>query len=760
MKKIDFKNCIAFTLAEMTLVLLITSIIAAASTPMITSAISGSNTEKGSNLGATFDTPWKAATGYNAGGIYNAPKFVYSILAIGHRPASNDVADYAYASLLVNQSSGGRLDRNPQIQIITPRSIRSSSSDTDYANISMDEFQNLAIVNGPSFTDAKPKDLSNIRTSNTFLGYGINQTSGLPTRSNLFVGNDIDVLSFSNTVAIGYGIYSNKNTLDNAVLIGNKINLKLNNTSSPVLARDNILIGSYAGYSSNGAYSVLIGSYAGYAAESSKNIMIGYRAGTNYAKDANNISGSMNNILIGNYSGYTPEYSFVPGAYSYSFNTYIGKYAGALIGTPPSGTSTSRVFNKNVMIGSYAGIYKFDNNKHVLALEDALYVGDYAGYTRAETGPTAVSTLKSRRTCIGSNACHNEKTKIFGTVVELTSASNSSILSNDSTFIGANAGMESGDAGLNTMIGSNAGRNTYSSLWTKYATYIGSGAGYNSYSMYSIYIGTNAGRYSASAATSASTNHYTYPERLANVAIGKNTCQNIKFGGKWCLGSGTLEQNLTYTLPTPRGSGTGTPVNPTVDVWSTDKFGQQMVIGFVDSGVSSQSIVFYASTLIRGGLNYNLDYSNPQSHFALMVPNGVTPSDRRLKKDIVPSKHSLDDIRKINIYEFNYKNDKDKTTYTGIIAQEYKKIFPHDVAVEPTSKKLAAGTRWLLYSLVNAVKDLDKEIIAVQNDIKAYINDFMGLKSKVANLEKQAEKIKAENKQLKNHLAKINKKLK
>ena len=43
MKKINFKNYIAFTLTEMTIVLLIMSVLAAASAPIITKSISDSN---------------------------------------------------------------------------------------------------------------------------------------------------------------------------------------------------------------------------------------------------------------------------------------------------------------------------------------------------------------------------------------------------------------------------------------------------------------------------------------------------------------------------------------------------------------------------------------------------------------------------------------------------------------------------------------------------------------------------------------------
>ena len=120
----------------------------------------------------------------------------------------------------------------------------------------------------------------------------------------------------------------------------------------------------------------------------------------------------------------------------------------------------------------------------------------------------------------------------------------------------------------------------------------------------------------------------------------------------------------------------------------------------------------------------------------------------------------MKDIRKINIYDYNFKKDINKTPRIGIIAQEYRKIFPHDVSREPSSNKLAASADWLIYTMVNAVKDVDKEVQTLKKDMDDYISGFMGLKSKVEKLEKQAEQIKLDNEQMKARLSKINEKLK
>ena len=104
MKKFNFKNYIAFTLAEMTLVLLITGVIAVATTPIITSALSDSSAKGGPSVTEVTEVPWRVASKYNGGGIFNIPSFTYSITSIGLKPGAQ-VSSYNYASLLIQSNS-------------------------------------------------------------------------------------------------------------------------------------------------------------------------------------------------------------------------------------------------------------------------------------------------------------------------------------------------------------------------------------------------------------------------------------------------------------------------------------------------------------------------------------------------------------------------------------------------------------------------------------------------------------------------------
>ena len=205
-----------------------------------------------------------------------------------------------------------------------------------------------------------------------------------------------------------------------------------------------------------------------------------------------------------------------------------------------------------------------------------------------------------------------------------------------------------------------------------------------------------------------------------------------------CIGSGTLNSNIVAT----NGS----------SIWSTTAAYPQMVIGYVDEGLNNQKITLYARKVYRIGKNtFDIAQGTETNNYKL--------SDIRFKKNLVLSTRSLKDIRKVNIYDYNFKDDIHKAPRIGVIAQEHRKIFPNAVSREPYTKKLAVSSEWLIYTMINAIKDVDKEVQSLQNDMKQYVAGYMGLKTKLTRLEQQAKQIEQENAQMKAHLARINAKL-
>ena len=89
-------------------------------------------------------------------------------------------------------------------------------------------------------------------------------------------------------------------------------------------------------------------------------------------------------------------------------------------------------------------------------------------------------------------------------------------------------------------------------------------------------------------------------------------------------------------------------------------------------------------------------------------------SDERLKENIKDSNLGLDLINKLSVKEYNFKSDEKKQKNIGIIAQELQEVLPDDVkdfyVKEDKDGYLGVNDSKLIYVLVNAVKELSKEI--------------------------------------------------
>ena len=686
MKKKSFKNYIAFTLMEMTLVLLITSVIAAATTPIITSAVSDSAAKGGKDTNDYLANPWKVSNLYNGGGIYSVPINNTSFIGINVKPGAY-AATYQYPSLLVNSYATTNIFRSPQIVIESNNAISSINPNNATAlKIGMDEYENILMVNEHfSFGSINNSSAStDIGYRSIYIGSRIQDSvpvAQLKTANSVLVGYNVGAYSASYAVNIGANI-SRRLQEQDVVNIGSDLYASHATYSS----MENVIIGTRTNAYGMGRYNVMLGNYAGSYSNAIRNVIIGSYAGNRMSADYYK---NYDNIIIGYYALNRPSNN----SNSFKNNVVIGKYASSRLTD-----FSSDYFYNSITIGSYAGAYK-NLSGGVGTLLDSILIGDYAGMYSFDSAK--------------SDAIHKPKAIMIGSYAGYNSSSNTG----KNIFIGKNAGQNS-KSGESIYIGNYAGMNTTASANSNYSNIaIGYYAGYASSGYFSTYIGSYAG-YSAKG-------NY-------NVGIGVKACQRLESVAtkKWCLGYGTLMSGVSKNDST----------NTTV--WSPSNTAAQMVIGFTDVAVGSQNVVLYANKVYRW--------------------NATTMdkvSDRRFKTNIVPSKHSIKDIRKINIYEYNFKADKNKSPKIGVIAQEYKKVFPNDVVRDSATKKLALSVDWMIYTMVNAVKDVDNELKYLQNSMKVYINDFSDLKTRIVNLEKQAQQIKAENEEIKSHLARVNKQL-
>ena len=158
--------------------------------------------------------------------------------------------------------------------------------------------------------------------------------------------------------------------------------------------------------------------------------------------------------------------------------------------------------------------------------------------------------------------------------------------------------------------------------------------------------------------------------------------------------------------------------------------------------------------------------SNSTSNTVVIGNNSITAvrmkveptitSDKRLKNVLNESTIGLEKIKQIKVYNFTFKDDKEKTPRVGVMAQELQKIFPNSVS-KGQGGYLGVNRDEMFFGMLNAIKELDKmlqdliaqvktvvaQVNAHDTQIKALQKENKELKNKVQNLEKQNKSFEA-----------------
>ncbi len=97
----------------------------------------------------------------------------------------------------------------------------------------------------------------------------------------------------------------------------------------------------------------------------------------------------------------------------------------------------------------------------------------------------------------------------------------------------------------------------------------------------------------------------------------------------------------------------------------------------------------------------------------------VTSSDKRIKENIKPTHYSINDLMKIDVTDYNFITDKNKTQQAGFLAQDLYKIYPQAVSMGKNDELDENGlpkNPWMVdYGrltplIVKATQDLKKEL--------------------------------------------------
>ena len=132
-------------------------------------------------------------------------------------------------------------------------------------------------------------------------------------------------------------------------------------------------------------------------------------------------------------------------------------------------------------------------------------------------------------------------------------------------------------------------------------------------------------------------------------------------------------------------------------------------------------------------------------------------SDRRLKNVGKAFDGGLEQIKKLKVFNYTFKADKDKAPRVGVMAQDLQKIFP-DAVIKGEDGFLMIRMEDIFYALVNAVKELDSRLTAVAEQVKVNIDVVSKLQEKVLIQEKQIEELKKQNADFEKRLVKLERK--
>ena len=161
--------------------------------------------------------------------------------------------------------------------------------------------------------------------------------------------------------------------------------------------------------------------------------------------------------------------------------------------------------------------------------------------------------------------------------------------------------------------------------------------------------------------------------------------------------------------------------------------------------------------LILSGEGDGINATGEWNHDNFSSLNSWVNSDKRLKNIGEKYTSGLDVIKKLDVYNFTFKNDKNKTPQVGVMAQDLEKVFPTAV------KKDVYGylrIRWdeMFYAVINAVKELDTRVTELSKNVQSYFDRTAKLEATIEAQQSTIEKLQAQNAEFEKRLAKLEKK--
>lgn len=246
-----------------------------------------------------------------------------------------------------------------------------------------------------------------------------------------------------------------------------------------------------------------------------------------------------------------------------------------------------------------------------------------------------------------------------------------------------------------------------------------------------------------------------------SVALGFNA--NVTNGINGDKGVAIGNESHARKLSVAIGSGAkitdnaGNSNSVAIGVGSEVSKAQSVAIGAGAKALAENSIAIGFGTEVGTSEDHTIKIGASNAYHVvipgdLTVNGAAVPSDARLKYIGSENKSGLEKIKQLKVFNYTFKNDKEKTPRVGVIAQDLQKVFP-DAVKKGVDGFFTIRMEDMFYAVVNAIKELDNKVSELMKQMQS---DREVLKK----LQNDNEQLKKENAELKARLDKIEAKLK
>lgn len=198
--------------------------------------------------------------------------------------------------------------------------------------------------------------------------------------------------------------------------------------------------------------------------------------------------------------------------------------------------------------------------------------------------------------------------------------------------------------------------------------------------------------------------------------------------------SGTVTEKMRITDDGNVGIGTTTPSYPLHVTKNSGNY--TALIQNLNGTTSSNGLLIQAGSSTTGGATF-IGFNMPNgTRIGSITQSGIsavaynTSSDRRLKDNIVNTHFGINDLMKIQVRDYFYKADPNKTPTTGFIAQELYDIFPNAVTKPANEEEMwSIDYGKVTPLLTKAIQEQQTEITSLKSEIEQMKSDIQQLKS-------------------------------